>query len=219
VNSRDSFGFLPFRDVHDLGPCQLDIFLYPADGQVSPVRVTLPVVDSGAGIVKVMLTHPVKPGELRVAPGLIEVVSGRGSGSNLFSVGAAATLRWEPTRSICHLDSPAPILLAGKSLFDDDLNPVELFTSELQAWMSILRARARGNQAAFNKLLARIPPSTLYAQGLLLAVKRLSLTPIDERNERYWRAHNQLNGALKAARQHAAFPDPMPNLELLLTVD
>jgi hypothetical protein len=219
VNGRESFGFLPFRDVHDLGPCQINIYLYPADGHVSAVRVTLPVVDSGAGIVRVVLTHPVKPGELKVAPGLIEVESGRGSSSNLFSVGAVATLRWEPIRSICQLDSPAPILLEGKSLFDDDLNPVDLFTNELQAWMSIMRARAKGNQAAYNKLLVRIPPYTLYAYGLLLAAKRLSLTPIDERNERYWRATNQLNGALKAARQHATFPNPMPNLELLLTVD
>jgi hypothetical protein len=86
------------------------------------------------------------------------------------------------------------------------------------AWLSLLRARARGDVRGFERLLTRVPPFALYLQGLILAARRLGEAPVEERSERYWRSLQTINSALKAARQRPEAPNPLPNIEALLTL-
>jgi hypothetical protein len=207
-------------DPHDLGPQQVDIHLFPPieHSAAHSLRATLPVA-SPEGLTRLPLSHPVTLAQpLKVAAGAIEVETLQQSSICLLSLGAVAAFAIEPEMSTCRLQSSAPLIVMGKSFFDNDLNPVDLFTSEFEAWLSIMRARARGDTATFYQLLSRIPPFTLYAQGLLLAARRIGEVPVDERHERYWRSYNVIQSALTAARKRPNWPNPLPNLEALLSV-
>jgi hypothetical protein len=207
-------------DPHDLGPQQIDIHLFPPveHSVAHSVRATLPVLSTD-GPTRLILTHPIHVLQpLALAAGNVEVETLQQSSICLLCLGGQVSFDVQPEASTCRLQSSAPMILMGKSFFDNDLNPIDLFTSEFEAWLSIMRARARGDTAAFYRLLTRIPPFTLYAQGLVLAARRLAEVPVEERHERYWRSYNVLHGALAAARKRPNWPNPLPNLEALLAV-
>ncbi len=211
----------PAADSHDLGPQHVDIHLFPEDvkGAAHALRASLPV-SGPSGIGHSIFRHPIHTSAtFGLAPGMIEIESMQHSALNLYCLGGNACVLNSPSVSTIEVESTAPILLVGKSLYDDDLDPIDLFVNELGAWLSLIRARARGKNEAFDKLLLRVPPFTLYAHGLLLAAKRQSFVPVDERSERYWRSYQVIHGALTAAMKCPGFPKPMPNFEQILSVN
>jgi hypothetical protein len=210
----------PAANPHDLGPRQVDIHLFPATvkGTAHALNASLPVPGSN-GIGRMQYRFPINGAPLvSVAPGMSCVESIQHSSLNLYCLGGFAHMLNDSVRSTIELESTAPIVLVGKSIYDDDMDPVDLFVNELGAWLSILRARARGRLDLFDKLLLKVPPFSLYAQGLLLAARHQGTVPVDERNERYWRSYHVIHSALKAAKENPAFPQPMPNFEQILSV-
>ncbi len=210
----------PATDPQDLGPKRVGIHLFPvASNGIAHARRALVPVPGGNGIADVAFTFPVRDVSLiAVAPGMIQVESSQQSKLTLFCLGGYAHLLNEPGRSTIDVESPAPIVLVNKSIYDDDMDPIDLFVDEVGAWLSILRARARGKRELFDKLLLKVPPYTLYVQGLILAAKHQGSVPVDERNERYWRSYHVIHNALDAAKQHPGYPKPMPNFEQILSV-
>lgn len=210
----------PAEDPHDLGPKHVDIHLFPSTvkGTAHALRASLPVPGAN-GIGQATFTFPIRSGSMvAVAPGMIEVESIQHSTLSLYCLGGYAHIQNEQALSIIELESAAPIVLVGKSMYDNDLDPVDLFVNELGAWLSILRARARGKISVFDKLLLKVPPFTLYAQGLILAARHQGFVLVDERSERYWRSYHVIHNALAAAKQNPAYPQPMPNFEQVLSV-
>lgn len=208
------------QDVHDLGPQRFDIHLFTEveDDESHSIRATLPVL-SDFGLTHQIITHPLHdldPEQL--LPGMIEVETVERSRISVLCLGGKATFETQPDNSTCKVQSGAPFVVMDKSIFDSDLGPTDLFTSELQAWLSIQRARAHGDMVTFYQLLTKVPPLTLYAKGLHLVVQRLEAIPADERNERYWRASHVINDAISVASKRSNWPDPLPNLERLLTL-
>lgn len=224
--SQETVVLYPSIDSHDLGPQQVDIHLFAAHAANGNhghgghgFKAIVPMVNGDGALSQIHLSHPAHvDGAARVGPGMIEVESIQRSSLHLYCIGGTLACTCDGEASNCRLVSPAPIVLIGKSLFDDDLDPVDLFVNELQAWISIQRAQARGHTVEFERLLLRIPPFTLYAHGLLLAAHTLDSVPVDERSERFWRASHTIHNALKAARARPTFPAPLPNLEPLLRV-
>ncbi len=216
----------PVIDARDLGPQHIDILL-PSSIEHAPGNGLAPSYSAHAlvplatsdGIVVSRYTHPVYArAPASVAPGVVEVDSTWRSPICLFCLGGMLSTACENGHSICSLESPAPILLIGKSLYDNDLDPIDVFVSELGSWLSLMRARARGDVRSFERLLLRVPAFTLYMQGLILAARRLGEVSVDERNERYWCSLQTINGALKAARERPHVHSELPNLEMLLDV-
>lgn len=209
----------PAADPHDLGPRHVDIHLFPpaVKGTAHALRASLPIPGAN-GIAQTSFTFPIRNSSLvAVAPGMIEIESIQHSTLSLYCLGGYAHIRNEPALSVIELESTAPIVLVGKAMYDD-LDPIDLFVDELGAWLSIMRARARGNVVRFDKLLLKVPPFTLYVQGLILAARRLGFVQVDERSERYWRSYHVIHNALTAARQHPGYPITMPNFEQVLSV-
>ena len=211
----------PAADSRDLGPQHVDIHLFPADvkGSAHALRASLPTPGPG-GIGHSVFRHPIRTGlPITIAPGMIEIESTQHSILSLYCLGGSAGILSEVAVSTIEVASAAPILLVGKSLYDNDLDPIDLFVNGLGAWLSLLRARARGKNEAFDKLLLKVPPFTLYAQGLLLAAKHQGFVPVDERSERYWRSYQVIHGALTAAMLNPDYPKQMPNFERMLSVN
>jgi hypothetical protein len=220
--SRETIVLYTPVDPRDLGPGHIDIHLFPAGASAgSPAHAltaALPI-RSNEGIARAHLTYPVHGApQLQVAPGMITVGSVQRSTLNLFCMGGQATLQNDASLSTVSIVSEAPILIFSKSMYDDDMEPVDLLVDELEAWLSILRARARGRVSAFERALLRIPPFQLYVQGLVLAARRLGEIAVDERSDFYWRSSAALHAALTAAKRRPNFPDPMPDFEALLNV-
>lgn len=165
---------------------------------------------------RLTVDHPWTEGPLRLAPGLVQVQSVRGSHLSLYTFGASLVGAAESDLSTGRLESDAPILWVNKSLYDNDLNPIDLVADEFQAWLSVLRARAEPDLVGFHRRLQRVSPFLLYLQALILAERILGSAPVDERSERYWRSHQVLLGALHAAQARPHAPNPLPDLELML---
>ncbi len=210
----------PAADPHDLGPKHVGIHLFPptVKGTAHALHATVPVPGAN-GIGYKTLSYPIHDGSLMaVAPGMIQVESIQHSVLSLYCLGGYAHIDNEVARSTIDLESTAPIIIVNKSIYDDDMDPIDLFVDELGAWLSVLRARARGRVDLFDKLLLKVPPYTLYVQGLILAARRLGFVYVDERNLRYWRSYHAIHKALDAAKEHPGYPKPMPNFEQILSV-
>lgn len=207
------------EDMNDLGPQRMDIHLFSTtiDHGGHSVRATLPVLQSD-GLVRQPFTHPVHfLTPVTLLPGVIEVETVQKSHVNVMCLGGTGTFEEDTDVSTCKLVSTAPFIVMSKSLIDADMDPVSLFNTELEAWLSVLRVRARQGTDQFYARLARIPPLTLYAQGLLLAARQLGSVPVDERSDRFWRSYNVIQNALAAAKHRPDWPNPMPSLESELT--
>ena len=210
----------PAADPHDLGPKHVDIHRFPATVKATAhaLQATLPV-PGASGIGHTLFSYPIRNMSLvAVAPGMIHIESIQHSSLNLYCLGGYAHVQNDELCSTIELESTAPIVLVGKAIYDNDVDPIDLFVDELGAWLSILRARARGKVERFDKLLLKVPPITLYVQGLILAARRQGYVPVDERNERYWRSYHVIHNALNAAKQHPGYPQAMPNFEQILSV-
>jgi len=213
----ESIVLYPQVDSHDLGPQHIDLNLYPGgDGtRLRSTRAHLSIATPD-GPLALTLIHPVQPGTMRMAPGIVQVESSQGSSLTLYTFGGTLTSNPDQSQSVGHMESEAPILLIGKSLFDNDLNPIDLVLDEFQAWLSILRARSIAHLPAFYRQLLSVSPFTLYVQALILAERTLGAIPIDDRSERYWRSHRTIHGALESARKRPGAPVALPNLEQVL---
>lgn len=210
----------PSVDSHDLGPQHIDLHLFARheDDRAHAVAAHL-FLASPDGPQHATLQHPTNEGPMQLAPGLLQVQSNRGSTLSLYTFGATLTSVAEADLSTAHIESAAPVLWVGKSFFDNDLNPVDMVVDEFQAWLSILRARSNANLPAFYRNLQGVSPFVLYLQALLLAARDLGMVPVDERNDRYWRSHRAIHGALEAAQARPHSPQVLPNLEQILLPD
>ncbi len=207
----------PSVDSHDLGPQHIDLHLFAGNqGDTAHAVAAHLFLATPDGPLHTTLQHPANEGPLRLAPGLVQVQSNRGSTLSLYTFGAALTSVADAELSTARIESPAPVLWVGKSFFDNDMNPVDLVVDEFQAWLSVLRARSSAHLPAFYRNLQAVSPFVLYLQALILAARDLGEVPVDERSERYWRSHRTIHSALAAAQARPHAPQPLPNLEQLL---
>lgn len=215
----ESIVLFPQVDSRDLGPQRVDLYLRPwgegITARSTRVHLSIATPDGPIGLTQ---THPTQPGVVRMAPGMVQLESSQRSSLNLYTFGGTLTNSPEQTLSIGHMESEAPILLVGKSLFDNDLNPIDLVVNGFQAWLSILRARSAAHMPAFYRQLLSVSPFTLYMQALILAERTLGAVLVDDRGERYWRSHRTIHGALESARKRHGPPLALPNLEQMLLV-
>jgi hypothetical protein len=214
----ETFLLYPQEDARDLGPLQLDLHLF-ANRLNSPahaVRANMQVVNDGA-LLSRSLMHPAHAGAFRLAPSLIQVESCQRSMLTLYTFGADAECDSDCMLSNIHLHSAAPLILIGKSLFDNDLNPVDLVVNGFQAWLSILRARSARDLSAFYRQLQLVSPFSLYLQALMLAAHTLDSVPVDDRSERFYRSRRVIQAALAAAQKRPGADHALPTLEAILS--
>lgn len=199
------YAFHAFSSGASLGYAQLDVFLVPpgVDEGFASAQLALSAWESeGNGPARLVLTaHWAGAEQIRVAPGIITILSHGGGEQAAYCFGGSLACQRSGSRLDCQLTSSAPIINVGEEGLDWSGNVVFSVVDGLESEIAAARARHNGEkEPAFEERLARTDPRLLYAVGLALAQQSFARLPDLLRSEHYWDEYNTLTRALHEAQ-------------------
>jgi hypothetical protein len=164
--------------MQDPGHPRLDIVLrdHPTELHFDPEHVEVLVISSNRDVEKISVSHPWTGSlDFHVFPGRVVLKDRLGKTARAFTFGGQLEVKPEETRTLCILQSSAPILslTIERSMAVMLAEEIEILFAERQA------ARA-DHPHAFEERLAAIDPMLLYHAGIKSLRKRYQRFPITD---------------------------------------
>lgn len=161
------FDFKPRVSSHTPGYKRVDIIIHdsPTYSHFDPEKVCLSTLSVEGCVESLIIHHPysliLSKKKHRVCAGTVTLTDRKGKNVDIFTFGGSIRIDSQETKTLCVLESPAPILHLNNS------NQIaRILAEEVEILLAERRASWLPDIEAYEKQLAKIDPTILYVSCL-----------------------------------------------------